>query len=95
VVERTLFWRIDRADRKQHAVRHGRWKYLKDGGIEQLFDLERDRGERTDLSYREPAKLVELRALLPPWEREMNRAAAAFSMNRGVGVPPATAPPRR
>ena len=49
-VERTLFWRIDRADRQQKAVRQGKWKYVQDGGIELLFDLEADVGERHDLA---------------------------------------------
>src|SRR5439155_8100137 len=30
-VERTLCWRVDRVDRKQHAIRHGKWKLVVDG----------------------------------------------------------------
>src|SRR5262249_27689496 len=37
IVERTFFWRIDRNDRKQKAVRHGNWKLVRDGGVEMLF----------------------------------------------------------
>ena len=43
--DRTLFWRT----RVRDAARHGRWKYLKDAGTEQLFDLSIDPGEKTDL----------------------------------------------
>ncbi len=73
VVERTFFWRIDRADRKQWAVRHGDWKYLRDGGIELLFDLARDPGERKTLAYRHPGTLVQLRDRLAAWEKVMAR----------------------
>ena len=73
IVERTLFWRIDRGDRKQRAVRHADWKYVRDGGIEMLFDLAADPGERKDLAYRHPDRLKQLRAKLAGWEKEMAR----------------------
>ncbi len=66
--ERTFFWRIDRADRKQKAVRAGDWKYVRDGNIEQLFDLAKDPGEREDLAYQNPAVLVKLREAVLDWE---------------------------
>jgi arylsulfatase A-like enzyme len=53
-VERAFFWRIDRSDRKQKAARQGRWKYLRDGSIELLFDLAEDPSERRNLGYRHP-----------------------------------------
>src|SRR5204862_4777551 len=40
--ERAFFWRIDRPDRKQKAVRKGDWKYVRDGSIDLLFDLAND-----------------------------------------------------
>jgi arylsulfatase A-like enzyme len=76
--ERTLFWRIDRKDRQQKAVRRGAWKYVRDGGIELLFDLGQDPGERKDLAYRHPEEVVALRRLLAGWEAEMARAKPAF-----------------
>ncbi len=69
--ERTFFWRIDRNDRKQWAVRHGDWKYVRDGGIELLFDLSADPGERKDVGYLHPARLKELRGKLADWQKEM------------------------
>jgi arylsulfatase A-like enzyme len=46
-VERTFFWRIDRSNRKQKAIRHEKWKYINDGNnLDLLFDLEADIGER-------------------------------------------------
>jgi arylsulfatase A-like enzyme len=77
VVERTFCWRIDRADRKQRAVRHGSWKYVRDGGIEMLFHLSIDPGERKDLSYRHPDRLKLLHGKLAEWEKEMAKARPA------------------
>ncbi len=69
--ERAFFWRIDRPDRKQKAVRQGPWKFLRDGGIELLYDLSRDPGERTDVAHLHPEKVEELRKKLAAWEKEM------------------------
>jgi arylsulfatase A-like enzyme len=69
--ERTFFWRIGRPDRQQRAVRHGDWKYVRDGGMELLFNLAADPGERKDLAYRHPATVGQLRARLAAWEKEM------------------------
>ncbi len=66
---RTLFWRIDLpfngddwGARSQLAVRRGNWKYLKDG-IEFLYDLKNDPGERHNLASRHPELLAELRVV--------------------------------
>jgi arylsulfatase A-like enzyme len=77
-VERTFFWRIDRNGRKQKAVRHGRWKYVQDGMVEMLFDLEQDIGERRDLAYRKPETLAKLKRLLADWEADLARHPPAF-----------------
>ena len=68
VTSRTFYWRIERADRKQRAVRHGDWKYVRDSGIELLFDLSKDIGERKDLAYQQPATRQEFLDLVtaPP-----------------------------
>lgn len=72
-VERTFFWRMDRTNRKQKAIRHGRWKYLNDGNtMDLLFDLEADISERTNLGYQEPQILGDLKARLKAWEAEMD-----------------------
>jgi arylsulfatase A len=76
--ERTFFWRINRDDRKQKAVRKGKWKYLRDGTIEVLFDLEADIGERNDVSYSNQAVQAELRARLAEWEKEVDRVPPLF-----------------
>jgi arylsulfatase A-like enzyme len=78
VVERTLCWRIQRADRRQVAVRRGNWKYLREpAGIpELLFDLSRDPGERENLSYQHPAVLAELRQAADAWQKSVDADAA-------------------
>jgi arylsulfatase A len=77
---RTLYWRIDRNDRKQKAARNGRWKYVRDGGIDLLFDIERDPGERVDVSYHHPQIVRELKGALEMWERDVARDAPRFSV---------------
>lgn len=72
-VERTFFWRIGRSDRRQKALRHGKWKYLKEGAIEFLFDLDVDIGERHNLAYQNPELVARLRRLHENWEGEMDR----------------------
>jgi arylsulfatase A-like enzyme len=78
IVPRTFFWRIERADRKQRAVRQGNWKYVRDSGIELLFDLAADPGERKTLAYHHPEVVQNLRQKLAAWEKEMDEAKPAF-----------------
>jgi arylsulfatase A len=75
---RTLFWRVDRSDRKQKAVRHGKWKYVKDGMVDMLFDLEKDISERRDLGYRHPDVVRKLKKLLADWEADLARTPPDF-----------------
>ena len=71
--ERTFFWRMDRSNRKQRAIREGKWKYLNDGNtMDLLYDLESDIGERTNLGYRHPEVLGRLKKNLAAWEAEMD-----------------------
>jgi arylsulfatase A-like enzyme len=71
--ERTFFWRIDRSNRKQRAVREGQWKYLNDGNtMDLLFDLAADIGERTNLNFRHPEITARLKQKLAAWEAEMD-----------------------
>jgi arylsulfatase A len=77
-VERTFCWRIDRSDRKQKAVRHGKWKYVKDGMIELLFDLDTDVGERRNLAFLHPAVVADLRRRLADWEADVDRLPPAW-----------------
>lgn len=73
-VPRTLFWRTDltlghkdTGRRIQRAVRRGDWKYLFDG-LEFLYNVVEDPGERRNLAGDHPDILEELRELsLGPW----------------------------
>jgi arylsulfatase A-like enzyme len=70
---RTFFWRIDRSNRKQKAVRHGDWKYVQDGVfVEMLFNLADDIGERRNLAFRHPDIVRDLKKRLAAWEKEMD-----------------------
>ena len=58
------------------AIRAGNWKlleYLEDDRVE-LFNLERDLGEATDLASKQPGKATELRERLHRWRRETGAA---------------------
>jgi arylsulfatase A len=70
--DRALFWRIDRDNRRQKAVRQGRWKLLMDNGVDRLFDLAADPGERADLAARQPEVVATLTSLLAEWERSVS-----------------------
>jgi arylsulfatase A len=71
--ERTFYWRMDRTNRKQRAIRQGNWKYLNDGNtMDLLFDLSTDIGERVNLGYRHPEILARLKGALKDWEAEMD-----------------------
>ncbi len=75
---RTLCWRIDRSTRHQKAVRHGSWKYIQDGNVEMLFDLQNDISERSDRSFQNPAIFADLKQRLAAWETEMAQEKTAF-----------------
>jgi N-acetylgalactosamine-6-sulfatase len=77
--ERTLFWRIDRSNRKQWAIRHGKWKYLNDGNtMDLLYDLDADIGERRSLTWEHPEIVKDLKARLKSWESEMDASERTF-----------------
>ena len=77
--ERTFFWRIDRSNRKQWAVRHGKWKYVNDGNtMELLYDLEADLSERRSLTYEHPEIVRDLKARLQAWQEEMDASERDF-----------------
>ena len=65
--ERTLFWRIAIHD----AARIGRWKYLKEGNNEHLFDLSVDPGEKAEMKSREPAMFDRIRSEYNRWNATM------------------------
>ena len=75
---RALCWRILQPGHFQVAVRKAKWKLIWDAGMELLFDLESDVGERHDLGAEHPEKVAELRAEYIRWENEMAKARPRF-----------------
>jgi arylsulfatase A-like enzyme len=67
VGDRTFFWRI----RAQGGMRSGKWKYVRTGTTELLFDLSADEHEQADFSRTEPKKLADLRDQYKAWEAQM------------------------
>jgi arylsulfatase A-like enzyme len=76
--ERTFFWRIERADRKQRAVRRTNFKYIRDGAIEMVMEITKDPAERHDIAPQYPELLAELRQTMERWERDVDRNAPAM-----------------
>lgn len=62
--DRTLFWRTKRQD----AVRSGKWKYLRDGENEFLFDLSSDEREQADFKESNRDTLASLRDEFQKWQ---------------------------
>jgi arylsulfatase A-like enzyme len=60
---RLLFWRTSRQD----AALHGRWKYVKDGDDEYLFDLSVDEHEQANFRGQNPAMFTQLREEFRKW----------------------------
>lgn len=58
----------------QAAIREGRWKFLKGGKREYLYDLENDREELTNLLVSEPKVVDRLRAKLVAWAGDLKPA---------------------
>ncbi|MDD7986865.1 sulfatase [Lentisphaera marina] len=55
------------------VIRHGKWKlhhYFEDDGLE-LYDINGDRSEKTDLSKEYPEVVSELRAKLDAWRQDL------------------------
>ena len=64
----TLYWRWI----AQSAVREGRWKYLRGGAREYLFDLDADREEKHNLLAGHPEIAGKLRGKLARWAQQLS-----------------------
>ncbi|MDF7809291.1 sulfatase-like hydrolase/transferase [Pontiellaceae bacterium B12219] len=81
--ERNLFWRpgglspyepsLENGEDVEKAIRDGKWKLVAQPGYEQveLFDLESDVAETTDLSVKFPERTEQMKAELQTWEQKM------------------------
>ena len=52
-------------------MRSGKWKYLRDGKNESLFDLSVDEHEQASFGDSQPAMLSKLRDQFTAWESQM------------------------
>ncbi|MBL8241073.1 MAG: sulfatase-like hydrolase/transferase [Bryobacterales bacterium] len=68
---RDLYWRINQPNQRVRAIRSGKWKYILDGGINNLYDLQADPGETRDLFYVHPEIAAKLRAKLEAWDKNV------------------------
>ena len=64
-----LFWD---GDEDRRAVRAGPWKLVDNSGKLELFNLESDLGEKTDLSAQHPDRVKQLQAAFTSWRRAMS-----------------------
>jgi len=74
VMQRRSYFKIDpsfdfgRFDRRLKSIQIGRWKLIaSEGGGEELYDLDADPGETTNLASERPEELELLRAPLKAW----------------------------
>jgi arylsulfatase A-like enzyme len=65
--DRSLYWRVTGLD----AARVGKWKYLKNGSGEHLFDLANDPGEKSDLASKERDRFAAVRRQYQDWVATM------------------------
>jgi arylsulfatase A-like enzyme len=61
---RLLFWRTSIQD----AALHGRWKYMRDGQTEYLFDLSVDEREQANFREQNPAVFKQLKEEFTKWD---------------------------
>jgi arylsulfatase A-like enzyme len=71
--ERKFFWRTKR----QGAMRDGKWKYLREGKSEFLFDLGTDEREQANFSSDFPEAVARLRAEFDQWQGKMAQYPAS------------------
>ena len=76
----TLYWRWI----AQSAVREGRWKYLRGGAREYLYDVDADREEKRDLLAQHPDIAKRLRTRLEAWSRELQPPGLETKAMSGV-----------
>jgi arylsulfatase A-like enzyme len=73
---------------EQYAVRRGRWKLIlaPEEKTRQLFDLQRDPGERSDLTAGEPERAAALEREIADWRARHGRSETAPSAVSGADL---------
>ena len=69
--DRTFFWRTYR----QGGMRSGKWKYVREGKTESLFDLSIDQHEQANFADDHQSKLADLRGQFDEWSASMRQYA--------------------
>jgi arylsulfatase A-like enzyme len=72
IFDRTFYWRTY----KQGGMRSGKWKYVRDGKDEFLYDLSVDEHEQAEFSAAEPKVLSRLHGEFETWESGMMKYPA-------------------
>ncbi|MDF1814534.1 MAG: hypothetical protein P1V20_20170 [Verrucomicrobiales bacterium] len=69
--DRDAFYGVD--DLPDLAVRSGKWKFLceYDGSNPELYDMQTDRGESTNVAVQHPGVVSKLSESLQQWHKEM------------------------
>jgi arylsulfatase A-like enzyme len=67
--DRTFYWRTY----KQGGMRNGKWKYVREGKDEYLYDLSIDEHEQADFKGSDPAMLAGLHEKFAAWESGMQK----------------------
>ena len=67
--DRKFFWRTKRQD----SMRSGKWKYLREGKNESLYDLSIDEREQANYAEAEPEQLAKMRNEFNNWASGMQR----------------------
>ena len=82
VVREALFWHYPHYNRHPQSapvsiVRKGKWKLIEflERGEFELYDLENDLGEKTNLATKEKARVNELNAVLQGWKADVGAQA--------------------
>jgi arylsulfatase A-like enzyme len=77
--QRTLYWRMGRSA----AVRRGPWKLCIQGeSAFELYRLDRDPGEESNLAEKHPEKVRELNGAWQTWNTDVNESAKSWSNPR-------------
>lgn len=90
--ERRIFWHFphytNQGSRPAGAVREGAWKLIEhyEDGSAELFNLEDDPSEKTDLKMKEPAHTADLRGKLAAWRREIGAQENAVNPDFRPGL---------
>jgi uncharacterized sulfatase len=75
ITRQALYWHLPHYHHSSpaSAIREGNWKLIEfyEGGVE-LYDLEKDPGERTNLAAQESARVAALSASLKAWLKTVN-----------------------